>query len=545
MVVSKMLAQVFLCLSLTLVSSIVVKDDLQHSITMEGWRRLEKPESDYPIEVTFAIQQTNKEWLERKFWLVSDPFSKEYGNYMNFDEIAKHVHGKEDSVAAIEEALANNGVDITTIRYTIGKDFAIVKIPVYTAETLFNAEFYHFTDGTVSIVKSRDYTIPHSLKDHVDFVSGISEFPRPNKVKVTKSDGSQLGITPSSINSAYNLSDYSATNSDNSQAIAGFLRQYFSPDDLEDFQRAYKVPRKPIAKIVGKNDAEKPGLEADLDVEYISAVGRNVDTWFISTSTYSNGNQEDFLSWITLQVNTTDSPWVHSISYGDEESTIPQSYIDRVNTEFQKFGVSGRTVLFASGDSGVECKGGIDTGKKYHPNWPASSPYITSVGGTVDIETVWTMGGGGFSNKQTMPDYQKEAVQKYLASSAAPPTKYFNESGRAYPDVSAFAVNFAIYYLEVEISVDGTSCATPTFAGVISLLNDIRLNSNKPTLGFVNPLLYSTLKGQGFLDVTKGNNRGSTTSCDDGFKATTGWDPASGWGQPNFGLLRNLVLQFP
>ena len=537
-----MLLQVLPCLFLTLVSSSFVKDDLQHSV--EGWKRLEKPEGDYPIEVTFAVQQTNKEWLERKFWLVSDPFSEEYGNYMNFDEIAKLVYGKEDSVAAIEEALASNGVDVTTIRYTIGKDFAIVKIPVHTAETLFNAEFYHFTDGTLSIVKSLDYTIPSSLIDHVDFVSGINEFPHPNKAKVTKSSNSQLGIKPSSIESAYNLSDYSATNSNNTQAIAGFLGQYFSPDDLEDFQKAYKIPVKPIVKVVGKNDAEKPGLEADLDVEYISAIGRNVDTWFISTSTRSNGAQEDFLSWITLQVNTTDSPWVHSISYGDEESTIPQSYIDRVNTEFQKFGVSGRTVLFASGDGGVECKGGPAFGKKYHPNWPASSPYITSVGGTSNIETVWTMGGGGFSNKQAMPDYQKEAVQKYLASSAAPPTKYFNESGRAYPDVSAFAVNFVIYYLEVEFSVDGTSCATPTFAGVVSLLNDIRLNSNKPTLGFINPLLYSVLKGQGFFDVTKGNNRGTTTSCDDGFKATEGWDPASGWGQPNFGLLKNLVLQF-
>ena len=537
----EMLLQALLCLLPTLGASIFIKPDLRQP--MEGWISLGKAEGDYPIEVTFAISQTNKEWLESKLWLVSDPFSKEYGNYMNFDEIAKHVRGKEDSVKAIEDILTSNGVDVTTIRYTIGKDFAIVKIPVHITGKLFSADFYHFTDGTLRVVKSLDYTIPHSLKDHVDFVSGISEFPRPNKVRVTESGGSQLGIKPSSIISSYNLSDYSATNSQNSQAVAGFLGQFFSPDDLEDFQKAYKALVKPITKVVGKNNAELPGVEADLDVEYISAIGRNVDTWFISTSTRSNGAQEDFLSWITLQVNTTDSPLVHSISYGDEESSIPQSYIDRVNTEFQKFGVSGRTVLFASGDGGVECKGGIIGAKKYHPNWPASSPYITTVGGTSGIDEVWIMGGGGFSNKQSMPDYQKEAVQKYLASSAAPPTKYFNKTGRAYPDVSAFAVNFDIYYLEVEMSVDGTSCATPTFAGVVSLLNDVRLNNNQSSLGFLNPLLYSKLKGKGFIDVTKGNNRGSTTSCDDGFKATTGWDPASGWGQPNFGLLKTLVLQ--
>lgn len=40
------------------------------------------------------------------------------------------------------------------------------------------------------------------------------------------------------------------------------------------------------------------------------------------------------------------------------------------------------------------------------------------------------------------------------------------------------------------MGVAGTSCATPTFAGVLSILNDVRLLAGKPTLGFFNPLLY-------------------------------------------------------
>ena len=54
---------------------------------------------------------------------------------------------------------------------------------------------------------------------------------------------------------------------------------------------------------------------------------------------------------------------------------------------------------------------------------------------------------------------------------------------------------------------------------------------------------HSKLKGQGFIDVFTGDNGGNSTSCDDSFK-TTGdrWDPAAGWGQPNFGLLQALVL---
>ena len=257
----------------SLVSTSIGLPVTEQSVDQISWKRVGKSSNDHQIEVTFAICQTNKDWLEKKLWLVSDPSSKEYGNYMNFDEIAKYVHGKEESVTAVENALRRSGVDLSTLRYTIGKDFAIVKIPVRIAEELFSAKFYQFTDGAVTIVKSTKYTIPASIKDHVDFISGISEFPRPNKVKTRKSVTPQLQINPKFLDLAYNISGYTASNTKNSQAVAGFLKQYFNPVDLEDFQKANKLPIKPIVKIVGENKENDVGMEADLDVEYISALG--------------------------------------------------------------------------------------------------------------------------------------------------------------------------------------------------------------------------------------------------------------------------------
>ena len=275
-----MMNGVFVCLTVLFTALVVISNALpmneQRSLYQVDWKRLGKPSGDHQLEVTFAICQTNKEWLEKKLWLVSDPFSKEYGNYMNFDEIAKYVHGKEESVTAVENALKRSGVDLSTLRYTIGKDFAIVKIPVSIAEGLFSADFYQFTDGRVTIVKSPEYTTPPPLKDHVDFVSGISELPRANKVKTHKSANPQLNVNPKFLDSEYNISDYTASSTKNSQAVAGFLKQYFNPVDLEDFQKANKLPVKPIVKIVGENKVTKVGIEADLDVEYISAIGNLV-----------------------------------------------------------------------------------------------------------------------------------------------------------------------------------------------------------------------------------------------------------------------------
>ena len=492
---------------------------------------------DGEVELMLAIRQTNVEWLERKLRAVSYPNSPDYGNYLNFDEIARVVYGRPDSVEAILATFASAGVNPGKIDFTLGRDFAVITAPLKTVEELFSAEFYlyqHVQDPEWTVVKSLRHTIPQSLASHLDFVSGISNFPRPNRVTPKKQETpSTFSNIPTSLWKDYNIS-YVCSNPQSSQAVAAFLKVYFSPHDLSKFQEMFGIASNPIFRVEGLNNENDPGLEGSLDVQYITAMGRNAKTWFISISTTANRGHEDFLSYIMEVVNDTGSPWVHSVSYGDYEVSIPTDYQTRAENEFMKFGISGRSLMIASGDDGIHCEK-----NKYGPMWPTCSPYVTSVGGTKNMNGVWSNGGGGFSNTFAIPDYQKSVVEAYLASGKAPPTKYFNTSGRAYPDVSVLAVNFEIIYDGHETAGSGTSCASPTFAGIVTCLNDVRLNSGKKTLGFLNPLLYQTLQGKGFFDITEGSNPG-LSSCP-GFKAIEHWDPASGWGSPNFGILRELL----
>ena len=527
-----------LSLCLFQVSSAIPKEGTWNA---EGWTLVGRPPKGHEVKITFAVKQHNPGWLMDKLKAVSYPDSPEYTKYMNFDEIANYVFGEPESVNAVIKTLESMGVDESKIKFTLGQDFVVAMVPHEAAEKYFQAqffEFHHEEEPGVVMVSSLWYEVPDSLKEHVDFVSGLILFPATmsktnEKQRGTLPEGKLIGVDPDYIAEKYNTSKYASTNSQNSQAVAAFLKQYYDPTDLEKFQKHYNLPQKAITKVVGTNVPDDPGAEANLDVQYIGSTGRNVDTWFISISTYSNGRQEDFLSWIVQQVNTTASPWVHSASYGDEENSIDNDYIHRVDNEFMKFGISGRTVLFASGDSGVDCEG-----SKFKPEWPTSSPYITSVGGTTSLTKVWSSGGGGFSNVFPMPDYQKETVTAYLNSGQAPSTSKFNASGRAYPDVSVFSTDYFIIDDGIPTPVSGTSCAAPTFAGIVSSLNDIRLNKGQKTLGFLNPLLYTMLKGSGFFDITEGEN--GVFLCG-GFKAIKGWDPASGWGSPNFGLLKDMV----
>jgi len=238
---------------------------------------------------------------------------------------------------------------------------------------------------------------------------------------------------------------------------------------------------------------------------------------------------------------------IDSSSLGDSETTVPRGYADRVCNEFAKLGARGVTVLAASGDNGVKatadatCKSndGLDT-PQFSPAFPASCPWVTTVGGTIkdgSSETAWMGSGGGFSNYFPRPAYQDAAVSKYLKGLGRKNSGLFNPSGRAYPDVAAIATDFPVMIGQSETLASGTSVAAPIFASVISNLNDQLFKEGKPSLGFLNPWLYS--KGYaGLNDIKTGFNPECDTS---GFGAGPGWDPITGFGTPNFEKLSTLL----
>ncbi|CAN0000708.1 unnamed protein product, partial [Discosporangium mesarthrocarpum] len=69
-------------------------------------------------------------------------------------------------------------------------------------------------------------------------------------------------------------------------ALAEFYRQFWSPSDLKDFFYLSGVleERKSSWHPSGDlaNDQDQPGLEAQLDVEYLKALAPNASTWFYS-----------------------------------------------------------------------------------------------------------------------------------------------------------------------------------------------------------------------------------------------------------------------
>lgn len=184
-------------------------------------------------------------------------------------------------------------------------------------------------------------------------------------------------------------------------------------------------------------------------------------------------------------------PTVISVSWGAPEKKWSPMAMDLINEVCRNAATLGITICVAAGNKGMQ--NGVDDGN-YHVDFPASSPYVLSCGGTklkifrkIISEMPWgdgpgNAGGGGISTHFPLPWYQ---VDSHI--SVAGYTHNFN--GRALPDVAGNAsplTGYRIYAHSQWGVVAGTSSVAPLYAGLVARLNE-QQNAN---IGFVNPLLY-------------------------------------------------------
>lgn len=525
------------------------------SAAARGWTTEGSVPDATRMELTFAIRHQNKDKLLKTFNEVSNPDHEAYGKYLSFDEVNALTAPASEDVETVESAVrALNGVNV---RRTASNDYIIAEVTVADAEKMFGGDFLRYAnkDGQ-SILRNPEAGVPADLASAIDFVRPLNQLPHTGgQLRVQNSSANALVNTPKSLKKLYNVGDAVGSAAGNKQAFTGFLEQYWTNVDLQEFDTVYNTKgkgEKPSRQVGdGKQGGVRlAGIEAELDVQYMMAMGLHVETefWSFAGRMPDNDQNEPFLKFLYTLGNTSAAPYIISTSYGEDEDSMTIEYQHRCNTEFQKAGVRGISLLFASGDSGVggavqcsdQCAAHAQGQKCLQAMWPAASPYVTAVGGTGGLtggEKAAGLSSGGFSYRWETPEWQKDAVATFLANTdeEQPDQSLFTQTGRGFPDISAQAIDYMVMAYGIPNPVAGTSCASPAASGILSLVNDIRIANNQPTLGFLNPLLYKN--ADALNDIVGGSNPGCGSK---GFTAVAGWDPVTGLGTPNFEKLSQL-----
>jgi subtilase family serine protease len=395
---------------------------------------------------------------------------------------------------------------------------------------------------------------------------------------------------PSQVRAAYNLPPlYSRGITGKGQTIV-IVDSFGSPtikNDLATYDKAFGLPAPPSFKVLtpvaaippwnpGNSDMVGWAGETTLDVEWAHTIAPQANIALVETPVSETEGVTGFPQIVAAETDVIKDPAQYGIG---KPGVISQSFsateetfggIRQVTPLRAAYTLAAEprynvTVLAASGDSGAADLG-LDQTTYYTKavtSWPDSDPDVTGVGGT---ELKQNSAGGWYS--VAWNDTYSKATQEYIYGNPGPNPlasgggksvlfgrpSYQNGvqavtgSARGVPDISMSGACSGLVDTYESYPPGspglangwyptcGTSEATPLFAGVVALADQVAGHS----LGLINPKLYqlSASHAPGLVDVTSGNNQvtftqGGKTYTIAGFPARKGYDLVTGVGTVN------------
>jgi len=307
----------------------------------------------------------------------------------------------------------------------------------------------------------------------------------------------------------------------------------YDPVEVQTYWKTTGVTRTGTITDIYVGGKSAPGDETMLDLELAGAQapGANILMYIANTP------QLLFFAITYNRLVVQNKADVMSSSWGLCEESTGARQMATESRIFREAAVQGIAVFFSAGDDGAyDCKNKKDP-LELAVDFPASSPYVTAVGGTSlrvngyarTSESVWIKGGGGISKTYDLPLWQ--------VAPTLPPGNF-----RATADVSLDAdprTGYMYLFKGKWERIGGTSAAAPTWAAFWSLV----IQATGQRVGSANNYVYRmgglSSYSNLFFDVTAGDNG---FGVGPGYPAGPGWDIPTGWGTPNGLAITNWMI---
>jgi tripeptidyl-peptidase-1 len=524
--------------------------------------------------LVISLKQRNVDTVFEAALNVSTPGHNDYGQYWSMPDIEKLTAPAAEHVQVVTDWLesinATYFVDYELVAVTSNAELAEKNMP--SAVRAVTAAMYSLKSDPVGHVAQplpRKSVAPAALPANAITPALISEIYSTGSATVNRSGlTSQIAFTQGSFTSTKSLQRFlkEVPQSPLHQADDADFFSWTTVGGSRAPPQSFNCNGDDPTKYPSQWCIGYPG-EPTLDVEWMVGTAPGIKTSLFRLDVPVSESLEGYftpacptlLAFVNYLLKGADAPTAASISYGMPDY-CPDLQMKDLEIFFAKLALKGVSLMAASGDHGTQNTTCTTSACTLRTVWPAASPWVTAVGGTHLVkdtagvrQEAWNGSGGGFSeySSRKFTPWQERAVSAYLTKlpslPGAPPNSTFHAAGVGVPDVASFAVDMATCVVSdardsCEGGGDGTSFASPTFAGIVSLLNEARLEAKLPPMGFLNPFLYKN--ADAFTDITEGSNKDLGDLY--GFPATQGWDAATGLGTPIFEKLRAAALRsFP
>jgi subtilase family serine protease len=518
-----------------------------------------------------------------------DPASPLYHQWLTPDQFAARFGMAQADIEKVQGWLEQQGFSIDSV----ARSKSLIRFSGTTGqvEQAFQTEMHYYTvGGEKHFAASTALSIPAAIAPTVAAVMNLSDFKphamhvRSNNVQprsnFTSGVTGSVFFAPGDIKLIYDLNPLlNASINGTGQSIAIVGQSSVAVSDIEAFQAAAGLTVKDptMVPVPGSGSAvtfSGDESESDLDLEWSGAIAPGADIFFVFTGNNNNFGVFDSLAYAVDEKIGN----IISISYGACEPANSSSQLLALDAIIQQGVTQGQTVVSASGDAGsTSCyvsstttSPTLSVQEGLAVNYPASSQYVTGVGGTeisqsnsayytagsaywaaetagTDIltsalkyipEVVWnddvaaiqggntslSAGGGGVSTLYTskpswqtgvpgIPSDGKRDVPdvSLFSSPQFVPYLYCTSDTSAWNTGQAASCNSGFRDSSTQnlTLAGGTSFATPIFAGMVAILNQEKGYTSGQ--GLLNPTLYtlasnSATYATAFHDITTGNN---------------------------------------
>lgn len=537
---------------------------------LNGFKETNSLSSSFPVILEVAIPLENLPLLQSMVTEISTPGSTEYRHFLSQSTIQQLFLpvSKFDSTLSF---LQSNGF---TVLSTAEDSMIVASGTIAQVQSVLGLTVGFYSNGTVGYYSASGTPAISGVYIYSSNVTGLI-VQHPSQIVTESSTNVKDGPTGSpnvtspieaydaaDLRSVYNASSLVSSGYNGKGENIGLFEYYgdaYIAQELQAYDAEEGLPNPPSITVVpvgpynpNLGDEFQASIEVSLDVEasHAMAPGANI-TVYVGNGALpwapiiATVDQQDI-------VNVLSQSWFNPEIYYPYEGPSFMVFNNILTDQYFMLGsLEGITFTVASGDRGGTGFGGQPAGSQ---GWPATSPYVVSVGGLETYltfsgtsvvswyQTAWSNEGfeptlanyggdtGGVSNTEPKPWYQ---------NNIATPASYPN--GRLGPDLSLNAALWPGIFSVVDsrtigldttgyttIIIGGTSEASPLFAGLITVL-DQKLDSR---LGFITPALYkmgenSSLYTKDFTPITFGYSTPWTASY--------GFNLETGWGSPNIG----------